>query len=426
MAKSVITRALHRVEVTEDLTSVTRYDPAQESNPEWVQMTQRSVDRIWSAVESLYRTGVYPAVAFCLRKHGEVVLNRTIGHASGNGPHDSMHAKRTLMTPQTPTCLFSISKAMTAMLVHKLAELREINLMDPVSYYMPGFGLNGKKRITVAQILCHKAGIPTIQNLQPELFLDKQEVMRLINEARPTNPTGRYMAYHALTGGYVLGALIETITGKSIRRYMREEIQEPMKCRYFNFGVERDDIDRVATNYVTGIPIKFPIKPWIQRILGVPLERAVELSNSPAFYEADIPAGNITSTAEEATRFFQMLLNEGVWDGRRYFEPVTVHRATQETGRPEVDRILCMPMRYSYGMMLGGNPMGPFGPMTPRAFGHIGFTNNLCWADPERDISVALLTTGNPVLGPHIPVLAKLLTTISLSCKRIYRDGHDY
>ena len=34
---------------------------------------------------------------------------------------------------------------------------------------------------------------------------------------------------------------------------------------------------------------------------------------------------------------------------------------------------------------------------TAQAFGHLGFTNVLCWADPARDIAAALLTTGKSV-----------------------------
>ncbi len=50
-------------------------------------------------------------------------------------------------------------------------------------------------------------------------------------------------------------------------------------------------------------------------------------------------------------------------------------------------------------MMLGGRRVGLFGLKTPRAFGHLGFTNIFAWADPDRDLAVALLTSGKPVLS---------------------------
>jgi CubicO group peptidase (beta-lactamase class C family) len=75
-----------------------------------------------------------------------------------------------------------------------------------------------------------------------------------------------------------------------------------------------------------------------------------------------------------------------------------------------------IPMRYSEGMMLGARPAGLYGPNTANAFGHLGFMNILGWADPQRSVSAALLTTGKAILGTHLIALAKLLTTISRRC----------
>ena len=64
--------------------------------------------------------------------------------------------------------------------------------------------------------------------------------------------------------------------------------------------------------------------------------------------------------------------------------------------------------------------MGLYGAKTPKAFGHLGFTNILCWADPERDISVALLNNGKPFLTPELLVWLNIPRTISA---RIPRDS---
>jgi CubicO group peptidase (beta-lactamase class C family) len=93
-----------------------------------------------------------------------------------------------------------------------------------------------------------------------------------------------------------------------------------------------------------------------------------------------------------------------------------------EVGKPEFDRSLLVPLRYSAGMMLGDAPFGLFGPDSTRAFGHLGFTNNFIWADPERDITVALLTTGKLVLGLHAPFLLNLLYRISKHCRKLSED----
>ena len=390
-----------------------------EVNPEWLGLTERDRDVIWRAVEALYRTGAYPALSICIRRHGEILLNRSVGHVQGNGPGDS--DLPVVATPDTPFCLFSASKAITAMLIHLLEERSQINLLNPVSYYIPEFAANGKKRITIQQILAHRAGIASFNDIDPEVLFDHDAIMNLIYSAKPTNLHGRELAYHALTGGYVLGELVQRVTGSDIREFLRVNVQEPMGFRNFNYGAPDAVYPEIARNYLTGLPIVFPVKQFIKRILGADLETAIQLSNDPRFYQQIIPAGNIVATAEECSRFFQCLLNGGEYEGKRIFQPVTVERAVREVNATELDTMLLAPMRYSAGMMLGNYPIGLFGPATPHAYGHLGLTNNFCWADPERMISVSLLTSGNPVLGSHLPRLAMLLTTISRRCKKVFR-----
>ena len=74
-----------------------------------------------------------------------------------------------------------------------------------------------------------------------------------------------------------------------------------------------------------------------------------------------------------------------------------------------------VPIRTSEGFMLGDEPFGMYGPHTREAFGHLGFISIFCWADPARDISVALLTTGKPIVALHYGPLLKLLATINRS-----------
>jgi CubicO group peptidase (beta-lactamase class C family) len=53
-----------------------------------------------------------------------------------------------------------------------------------------------------------------------------------------------------------------------------------------------------------------------------------------------------------------------------------------------------------------------YGPDTDLAFGHLGFTNILAWADPERALSCAVLTSGKPILYPELPRFYGLVTRI--------------
>ncbi|MDX1696419.1 MAG: serine hydrolase domain-containing protein, partial [Ketobacteraceae bacterium] len=286
----------NNIRVPRDLEAVSTIGD-NEVNPSWLGIRESDKEAVWKSVKNLYRTGMYPAVSICIRRHGEVVLNRSIGHAKGNGPEDTDPLQ--LVTPDTPFCLFSASKAITAMLIHLLEEQGEINLLNPVSYYVPEFGQNGKENITIHQILAHRAGISRIPGeIDPETLFDYEELKRLLFEAAPESLHGREMAYHAVTGGYVLGELVQRVTGESIREFMRKYVQEPLGFKYFNYGAPREDYPAIATNYITGLPLIFPVNYAIKRILGVPLEKAVELSNDPRFYDQVIPAGNMVATPD--------------------------------------------------------------------------------------------------------------------------------
>ena len=77
---------LRRVHVPRDLESVTTIG---REKPAAAGMSEDAVERIWDAALGLYQSGVHPAVQVCVRREGAVILDRAIGHARGNGPHDS-------------------------------------------------------------------------------------------------------------------------------------------------------------------------------------------------------------------------------------------------------------------------------------------------------------------------------------------------
>ena len=100
-------------------------------------------------------------------------------------------------------------------------------------------------------------------------------------------------------------------------------------------------------------------------------------------------------------------------------KPQTVADAIRPVGAAQIDRTLMIPMRYSPGFMLGQNPVGLYGLNTGEAFGHLGFLTVLCWADPARDISVALLNTGKSMAPAMITRLLRVLYTIGKDCERV-------
>jgi CubicO group peptidase (beta-lactamase class C family) len=397
-------------------------DRGAEVEPGSVGLQAETIAAIWRACIAAYRTGLYPALALCIRRRGEVVFDRSLGHQRGNAPHDRRDAHRVLASPRTLFNVFSASKMVTAMLVHLCDQRGLLHLDDPVARYLPAFRSHGKGRITLRHVLTHRAGIPTI----PPQFADvgllerPAEILALLAAQRPRWAPGRRLAYHALTGGFLLGAVVEQVTGKPLREVMRDEILGPLGFDAFNFGVPAARIHEVAVNAFTGPPVLPPLAQLLARALSVEVAEAVRMSNDPRFLTSVVPAGNIIATAREAARFMQLLLAGGTLDGVRVFETRTIERAIAEQSYFELDLTLGAPVRYGMGFMLGGRFASPFGIGTQRAFGHLGLTNVFVYADPSRDLAVALMTSGKPVLSPAVARTLMIMQTIA---HRVPRDG---
>ncbi|PTU31689.1 serine hydrolase domain-containing protein [Stenotrophobium rhamnosiphilum] len=410
-----------KVKVPARLGGVIDVNEATERPAEDGDLSQKDVNEIWKAVEDLYRSGAYPGVSFCLRRRGVVLLDRSLGHASGNGPLESVRAEKHLLKTDTPICLFSASKAVTAILTHMLAEDGKIDLDAPVARYLPEFGVAGKGSTTVSQVLSHRGGFPTLDlpvgDLDPALLLDWDRMIKMICDAPPTPGRANRMSYHAITGGFILAEIIQRVTGESVKKFLDERLRKPLGMKYFQYGLEPQYRDHAALNYAAGTPVRYPISKILERALMAPIDKVIEVSNSDVFMDAVIPAGNIYATAEELSRFYQMLLDGGTWNGQQVMKPETVQRAVRPASGLSFDRTLNIPMIYSEGMMLGATPVGIYGPMTAGAYGHLGFMNILGWADPTRDISVGLLVTGKAVLGSHLIPFVKLMTTLGLRCR---------
>jgi CubicO group peptidase (beta-lactamase class C family) len=399
--------------IPRDLDPLIRIDAGKEVDPQSVGMSRADVDRIWGDVIKVYRTGVHPAITINLRRRGKIVMARSIGHVRGNGPNDRPDSVRVVASPDTPMCLFSASKAITALLMHMLAEDGLIDVMDPVTRYVPEFGRKGKENITIHQIMAHRGGIPGLPRSAPlDVLWDEERTWELLCDAEPIITDGSKLAYHAITGGFVLGRVLRKVTGADINAYIDRKLRRPMGLKHFNYGIRPEHRDELARNYATG-PRQGPVlNTLVKRALGARMEVVEGISNDPRFQQAIIPAGNLVGTAEEVSAFFQMMLDGGRWGRRRICAPETIAGALREVGRRTFDRTLLLPMRYSAGLMLGDDPFGLWGPHSGQAFGHVGLINKFAWADPQRELSVAILTSGILLVAHHLVPFGNLIRGI--------------
>jgi CubicO group peptidase (beta-lactamase class C family) len=403
----------HRIRLPTDLSSVTTV--GDEEEPGSVALERETIEHIWEGAVGLYRSGVHPGVQLCVRREGRVVLDRAIGHARGNGPADREDTPKVPMTPDTPACIFSASKAITAMVIHLLDERRLLHIGDRVSEYIPEYAQNGKEGTTIAHVLAHRAGVASMPKAALDLdsVTEWDEIVRLICEAKPTLRPGRMLAYHAVSGGFILGEIVKRVTGKTVREVLAEEILDPLGFRWGNYGVRPEDVGEVALSYVTGPPLLPPLSILAARVLGMPLGEVVDKSNEASFLTGLIPSANIVTSANELSRFFEIFRVGGELDGVRVMEERTIRRALTEQSHLEIDFSLLFPTRFSYGLMLGAKVVSLYGRDTDLAFGHLGLINIMGWADPEREISVGLITTGKAIVYPEVPRFYGLMQRIA-------------
>ena len=408
--------------------SVRTFDPEEvttrshrETDPRGVGLTTQDVDEIWNAVVSFYKSGLHPAIALCIRRRGEIILDRAIGHARGNSPEDPEGTPLVKATPDTLYNFFSGSKSVTAMLIHLLQQEDLLHVDEPVATFIPEFAKRRKHSITIRDVLTHRAGIPLTpeEAINLDLLSKPEEIVRAFCELEPTHKPGSVQAYQAVTSGFILGEIIRRVTGQNIRDFLTASVREPLKMKHFNYGVAPEHLDEVAVDAFTGPTPTWPYKNLVQVAFGASMRELVDLGNDPRFRTGVAPAANIIATPEEISRFFETLLCGGTYQDRRVFKQRTVARAIEPQVTGQVDRVLMMPIPLSMGFMLGLRSFGFYGPRTANAFGHLGFTNVLGWADPDRDISVAFMNTGKPLLSARMLVWLNVMRVIGT---RIPRD----
>lgn len=409
---------LHRVRIPSDLEAVTSVG---DEAPGGGSIGADGVERIWKAAVAMYKSGVHPAVQVCVRREGEVVLDRAIGHARGNGPDDRKDTPKVPATPGTPMTVYSAAKAITAFVTHKMIERGLVALDDPIAKFIPAYDANGKGSITVGHVLSHRAGVPNLprEALSLDYINDREYLTRILCEAKPFAEPGKLLAYHAVSGGFILGEVVARATGKSIRDVLAEEFLDPLGFRWTNYGVAPEDTGEVALNYLTGPPSLPPLSTLLTRALGVPLTELVATTNDDRFLTGIVPAANLVTTANELSRFFEIMRRGGELDGVRVIDADTIRTALEEQSHLEIDFSLGFPTRFSYGLMLGARVLSLYGRDTQHAFGHLGFTNMLGWADPQRALSAAVLTNGKPILYPELPRFLMLSQRITSESPKV-------
>lgn len=174
---------------------------------------------------------------------GEIAYQRGFGYADiGN---------EVAVTPDTKFRIGSITKQFTAAAILKLQEEGRLKVTDQLSNYFPDFPRGDE--VTLHHLLTHTSGIHSYTS-EPD-FIDK-----VIVEANPDSMIAdiRGFAYefdpgeewlYNNSGYYLLGRIIESVSGKSYEEYLEETFFEPLHMDDTGVHHATDILDKEATGY---------------------------------------------------------------------------------------------------------------------------------------------------------------------------------
>jgi CubicO group peptidase (beta-lactamase class C family) len=347
--------------------------------------------------------------AVCVWHRGEVVVDCWGGTRDADGDpwnHD------------TVALSFSTTKGVASTLLHVFADRGLVDYDAPVREYWPEFAEGGKAEVTVRQVLAHQAGLYHVREMvdHADDMLDWQRMTAALAASEPCHEPGKAHGYHAFTFGWLVGEIVQRVSGKPFAEVLESELAGPLELDGLFVGMPEGQMHRRAELIP---PRRRRRRSAPERLAGVGrvLNRGLRLARVPidlghmasalmprgidefdfgsvAVARATIPAVSGHFSARSLAKLYAALAAGGSLAGVRVLSPETLTRAAEVHSRG-IGRVVPYPMHWR----LGYHRVNTIGVRAPRGFGHSGFGGSGAWADPERELAVALVLnsgTGTP------------------------------
>lgn len=323
-------------------------------------------------------------------------------------------AQGTPFTPETLALSFSTTKGIASTLLHILVSQGLLEYDAPVARYWPEFAANGKSTITVRQVLCHEAGLYSVRGMVEDAseMRDFDHMLRKVQEARPAHDPGEANAYHGLTYGWIVGGLIEKVTGRRFGDVLATELVAPLGLSGCYVGLPESELPRVARLVkrpsLERAPSRGSSGPSFRGRVGKQVLRTVRSVvgfddrifgeallprgvsrfdwSDDATLKSCIPAASGTFDARSLARTYAMLANGGELDGVRLISEPVFHALSTVQNRRR-DRVLPVPMHWR----LGYHRVISLGSQSRNGFGHFGFGGSGAFCDPDRKLAVGFV-----------------------------------
>jgi CubicO group peptidase (beta-lactamase class C family) len=287
----------------------------------------------------------------------------------------------------------SMSKPVTAVAVAMLVDDGKLSFDDPVEKYLPEFRdmwvvgeetaqqrvlVKAARPITLRDLLTHTSGLGEYRVSDPHWTLAAMCKV-LAREPLRFQPGTRWS--YSTAGMDTLGRVVEVVSGMPYAEFLQSRIFDPLGMKETTFWVSPAQKERF-------------VQPYIRNAQSGKLEPAtIAYMYGGAVTDHERPSlggAGLFSTAEDVTKFYQMMLNHGAANGRQLLKPETVTEMTRkQTGdlraRPG------MPWGLGFCVVEDPTQMASNATLSPGSFGHGGAFGTQSWADPTRGIIYVLM-----------------------------------
>ena len=284
--------------------------------------------------------------------------------------------------------VYSVGKALVAILALQLVDDGHLGLDDPVASVWPEFAAGGKEGATVRHALCHRAGVPAIRRLLTDVDLWEWDTMAsALAETEAWWVPGTRHAYHTNTYGHLVGELVRQATGDPPGTRLAA-LAGPLGADVW-CGLPPAEHARCA-EVISVLDDASPVVDFAEQsgddlmvqlgYFNPPGYSSTGVVNTAEWRGAQVPSTNTHATATGIARLYQALLEPG-----HLLSPALLAEATS-------------PQSVGYCPVLGeeatfglgfqpSTPRRPFGP-NPAAFGHFGTGGAVGFADPEAGVAL--------------------------------------
>lgn len=229
--------------------------------------------------------------------------------------------------PDTKFRLGSITKQFTATLILQLVEQGKIKLDGKLTDYLTDYRPDTGSKVTIHQLLNHTSGIPSytslpgfMQSVSRNPYTVEEFVKKYASGDFDFEP-GTKFAYNN-SGYFLLGAIIEKVTGKPYEQVVKENIFDPLGMKNTGYDHWGTILNKRATGY-TNTPKGYGIAPYLD--MSIPYA-----------------AGSLYSTVEDLY----------IWDQALYGEKMLPAKSKELMFTPNLNN-------YAYGWMIRSAALGP-------------------------------------------------------------------